>query len=92
MKWTITSLILALGVVLGASVSPLFAEAQAPQADATRCFVGQGSGAACSGNYIYFAGNTGELDESAWLIRINNETGEIWFKNGRRMQRLEDRE
>ena len=90
MKLTIIGLVLLLGVILGASVPPLFAQAQSPATDGTRCFVGQGSGAACAGKWIYFAGNTGNLDESAWLVRINSETDEIWFKNGRRMQRLEE--
>lgn len=90
MKLTIVGLVLLLGIIFGASVPPLFAQAQSPEADVPRCSVGEGSGAACSGKWIYFAGNTGNLDESAWLIRINSETEEIWFKNGRRMQRLEE--
>ena len=90
MKVAIISLVLLLGAALGTSISPLFAQTDTPNADDTRCVVGEGSSAACSGDWIYFAGNTGNLDESAWLIRINSETGEIWFKNGRKMQRLQE--
>lgn len=89
MKSALISFVLLLGVILGASVSPLFAQGPAPTPEEARCFVGQGSGAACSGKWIFFAGNTANLDESAWLVRINSETGEVWFKNGRRLQRLE---
>ena len=90
MKLTTVSVVLVLAITLGVAVSPLFAQIQPTEASEPRCFVGEGSGAACSGKWIYFAGNTGNLDESAWLVRIDSETGEIWFKNGRRMQRLEE--
>ena len=79
------ALVLALGIMLGISVSPLLAQSRAVDSQRTTCFVGEGSNAACSGKWIYFAGNTANLDESAWIVRIDGETGAIWYKNGRRL-------
>ncbi len=86
----LVGLILVIGLVFGMSISPL--NAQVPSGDSRQpsCYVGEGSSAACAGKWIVFAGNSGNLDESAWILRIDSETGEIWFKNGRRLQRLEE--
>lgn len=76
------ALVLALGIMIGMSVSPLLAQSRSAE---TTCFVGEGSNAACSGKWIYFAGNTANLDESAWIVRIDADTGAIWYKNGKRL-------
>lgn len=83
------SLILLIGLVFGMSIAPLSAQVQSAEPAQHGCYVGEGSNAACAGKWIVFAGNTGNLDESAWVLRIDRETGEIWFKNGRRLQKLE---
>ncbi|MDH3692471.1 MAG: hypothetical protein OEU36_23820 [Gammaproteobacteria bacterium] len=79
------SLVLLLGIISGTSISPLLAQSQAVDSQKMTCFVGEGSNAACSGKWIFFAGNTANLDESAWVVRVNSETGEIWYKNGRKL-------
>ena len=81
---------LMLGVVSGMYISPLLAQSQAADPRQMSCFVGEASNAACSGQWIFFAGNTGTLDESAWVVRVNSETGEIWYKNGKRLQLLQE--
>ncbi len=87
-------LVLALGIISGTSISPLLAQSQTQtqRADSQQmtCYVGEGSNAACNGKWIYFAGNTGNLDESAWFVRVNSDTGEIWYKNGKKLQLLVD--
>jgi hypothetical protein len=85
-------LALALGIVSGALISPLFAQQEAAASPQATCFVGENSSAACSGNWIYFSGNTSGLDSGAWVIRVNGETGEIAYKDGKRLVRLEQRE
>ena len=87
-KPVLIGFVLLLGIVSGTSISPLLAQSQTAESRQTTCFVGEGSNAACSGKWIYFAGNTGNLDESAWVVRVNSETGEIWYKNGRKLLRL----
>ncbi len=82
------SLVLMLGIISGAFVSPLLAQSQASGSQQATCYVGEGSSAACSGKWIYFAGNTGALDESAWVVRVDSETGKVWFKNGKKLQLL----
>ena len=89
-KIVMIGIALVLGVVSGMYISPLLAQSQAADAGQMNCVVGEASNAACSGQWIYFAGNTGTLDESAWVIRVNSETGEIWYKNGKRLQLLKD--
>jgi len=83
------SLVLLLGIISGTSISPLLAQSQTVVSEQMNCYVGEGSNAACSGKWIIFAGNTASLDESAWVVRVNSETGEIWYKNGKRLQLLE---
>lgn len=87
-----TLLVLAFGVITGALVSPLLAQPQNNDPQRVQCFVGEGSNAACSGSWIYFAGNTSALDSGAWLIGINSETGEIRYKDGKRIATLEERD
>ena len=90
MKQAITiGLVLLLGILFGVSISPLSAQTQSASAEQPTCYVGEGSGAACSGKWIVFAGNAGNLDEGAWIVRVNGETGEVWYKNGRRFQAVE---
>ena len=84
------SLALMFGVVCGASISPLFAQSGTTVVNKPTCFVGEGSNAACVGKWIYFAGNTGNLDEGVWIVRVDGDTGEIWYKDGRRLLRLEE--
>ena len=81
---------IALGTTAGAFISPLFAQQEAPTSPQIPCSVGEGSNAACSGNWIYFAGNTGAIDSGAWVFRMNSETGEVWYKNGKNLVLLEE--
>lgn len=83
-------LVLLLGTISGALISPLLAQSQDAASPRPACFVGENSNAACGGKWIFFAGNTSNLDESAWVVRIDSETGEIWYKNGKRLQLLQD--
>ena len=84
-------LVLLLGIISGTFISPLLAQSQTQTAvsEQMNCFVGEGSNAACSGKWVIFAGNSSNLDEGAWVVRVNSETGEIWYKNGKRLQLLE---
>jgi len=81
-------LVLVLGVISGIFFSPLLAQSQTVDAQQRSCYVGEGSNAACSGKWIYFAGNTATLDESAWVVRVNSETGEISYKDGNKLRTL----
>ncbi len=85
-------LVLVLGIISGAYISPLLAQSQTVDSQQTGCFVGEASNAACSGKWIFFAGNTGNLDESVWIVRVNSETGEIRYRNGKKLQLLRDEE
>ena len=90
-KIGLIGLVLALGILLGTSISPL--RAQAPGAEpqeAGHCYVGESSSAACAGKWVFFAGNTHSLDESVWVLRINSETGEVWFKDGKKFQQIQE--
>lgn len=82
-------LVLLLGIISGTSISPLLAQSQTVVSEQVNCYVGEGSNAACNGKWIIFAGNASNLDEGAWVVRVNSETGEIWYKNGKRLQLLE---
>jgi hypothetical protein len=82
--------VLLLGIISGALISPLLAQSQAAGSPQSTCFIGENSNAACGGKWIFFAGNTSNLDESAWIVRIDSETGEIWYKNGKKLRLLED--
>ena len=82
------SLLIALGIGIGATISPIFAQQQTADSKMNTCFVGEGSNAACAGNMIYFAGNNTNVDAGAWLFQINSETGEIWYKNGKKLTRV----
>lgn len=81
-------LTLAFGITVGAVVSPLFAQQQIERP----CSVGEGSNAACSGNWIYFAGNTSAIDNGAWVVRINSETGQVWVRDGNDMELVREPE
>ena len=76
---------MAFGITTGALVSPLFAQQDTAVSPKTNCFVGESSNAACSGKWIYFAGNTSGVDSGAWVVRMNGETGEVWYKNGKKL-------
>lgn len=84
----LTALLLILGALAGALISPLNAQQQA--APTQTCSVAEGSNAACSGKWVYFAGNTSGVDSGAWVVRMNGETGEVWYKNGKRLVLLEE--
>jgi hypothetical protein len=82
--------ILAFGVIAGALVSPLNAQQQSAAAVESTCSVGEASNAACSGKWILFAGNTSGVDSGSWVVRMNGETGEVWYKNGKKFVLLEE--
>lgn len=85
-------LVLTLGIIAGTSISPLLAQSKNVGSPNATCYVGEGSNAACSGKWIFFAGNTASLDETAWVLRVNSETGEVWYKNGKKLLRLREEE
>ena len=89
-KSGLIGLVLMLGVISGASIPTLLAQTQTAEPQQMTCVVGEGSSAACSGKWIYFAGNTSTLDESVWVVRINSETGETWYKNGKKFQQIRE--
>lgn len=80
-----TGLLLTLTVVAVASVSPLLAQQQITTPKQIACSVGEGSNAACAGKWIFFAGNSSNIDSGAWVVRIDIETGAIWYKNGKKL-------
>ncbi len=84
----IIALLLTLGALAGALISPLNAQQQLPAVQT--CSVAEGSNAACSGKWVYFAGNTSGVDSGAWVVRMNGETGEVWYKNGKKLVLLEE--
>lgn len=89
-KIGLIGLVLALGILLGTAISPLRAQSPTAEPQATHCYVGESSGAACAGKWVFFAGNTHSLDESVWVLRINSETGEVWYKDGKKFQQIQD--
>lgn len=82
-------LLVAFGALVGALITPLNAQQQTA-ANTQTCSVAEGSNAACSGKWIYFAGNTSGVDSGAWVVRMNGETGAVWYKNGKRLVLLEE--
>ncbi len=82
------TLLLTVGALLGALISPLNAQQQTSAVQT--CSVAEGSNAACSGKWVYFAGNTSCVDSGAWVVRMNGETGEVWYKNGKKLVLLEE--
>ena len=84
--------VLAFGLVVGAMVAPLLAQQDTTVSQRATCHVGENSGAACSGKWIVFAGNTSGVDSGAWVVRMNGETGELWYKNGKKLVLLEEPE
>lgn len=86
----LTALVLAFGVATGAVIAPLLAQQPSAANNQTSCIVGQNSNAACSGKWIYFAGNTSAVDAGAWVVRVNGETGEVWYKNGKKLVLLRE--
>ena len=89
---TLLGLLIATGITIGATARPLFAQQEMAVSQQTTCHVGESSGAACSGKWIVFAGNTSGVDSGAWVVRMNGETGEIWYKNGKKLVLLEEPE
>ena len=91
MKQTILiGLILVLGIAAGAWMSPIFAQQDTDDSHQQTCTVGERSNAVCAGDWLYFAGNTSNIDVGAWFVRINVETGEIWYKNGKKLVHVEE--
>jgi len=88
-KTVVIGLVLALGIILGASVSPLLAQSQALGSQQYACSIGERSSAACSGQWIIFAGNADNLDSGAWVVRVDRISGEIWYKDGKRLRLLD---
>ena len=86
---SLIGLALVVGIIAGALISPLNAQQKTAGNEST-CFVGEGSDAACIGNWIYFAGNTSGVDDGAWVVRMNGETGQVWYKNGKKLVLLEE--
>jgi hypothetical protein len=83
-------LVLAFGIMCGVSIPPLFAQSQTDSQERT-CFVGEASSAACSGKWIFFAGSAHTLDD-VWVVRVDSDTGEVWFKDGNKLRLLDQRE
>ncbi len=83
-------LVLVLGVISGAFISPLLAQSQKVDSQQNACIVGEASNAVCSGKWIFFAGNGHSLDESVWVVRVNSDTGERWYKNGKKLQLVDE--
>lgn len=79
-------LVLAAGILLGTSITPLVAQ----QEQTPACDVGQGSGAACIGNWVVFAGNTSGIDNGAWVVRIDGRTGAVWMRDGNNMEQIRE--
>jgi hypothetical protein len=76
-------LVLAFGIMCGISIRPLLAQSQTGSPERT-CVVGEGSGAACSGKWIFFAGSAHTLDD-VWVVRVDGDTGQVWFKDGNKL-------
>ena len=85
---TLIGLILLLGFAGGAFLSPLVAQQQ-PAAGAQHfCAVGENSNAACVGRWVYFSGNTSNIDSGVWVVRVDGGTGEIAYRDGKKLVRL----
>ena len=54
-KIGLIGLVLALGILLGTSISPLRAQSPGAEPQAGHCYVGESSGAACAGKWVFFA-------------------------------------
>ena len=92
-KTIVLGVLLALGVAGGALISPLLADQHSAAGGANqRCYIGENSNAACAGKFIYFVGNTSNLDSGVWVVRINGESGEIWYRDGRKLVLLREPE
>jgi len=89
-KIGLIGLVMALGILLGISISPLRAQSPEAEAQEGHCSVGESSAAACAGKWVFFAGNTHSLDESLWILRIDSETGEVWYKDGKKFQQVQE--
>ena len=89
-KTILAGLLMAVSVSVGTFLSPLFAQQETANPIPITCYVGDSSNAACSGKWILFAGNTSGVDSGAWALRMNSETGEIWYKNGKKLVLLSE--
>ena len=89
-KIAVLTLALACLVLTGFLVSPLVAQPRS--GSSTQCFVGEGSNAACSGRWIFFAGNTSAIDSGAWVVRIDGQTGTVWYRDGKKLVQLREPE
>jgi hypothetical protein len=81
-----TALLISLGILLGITIRPLFAQQEAT----TNCDVGQGSSAACIGDWVIFSGNTSGIDNGAWVVRIDGRTGAVWMRDGNEMEQIRE--
>jgi hypothetical protein len=84
---TLVGLPLAFGLIAGALISPLVAQQRGPSSTSS---VGDNSSAVRSGNSIYFAGNTSGVDAGGWVFRINSETGQISYRDGKKLVALSE--
>jgi len=91
MKNTILISAFAVLALLGAiSAAPQIAHSQSAEAQQGTCMVGENSSGVCAGKWVFFVGNNTALDDAAWVVRINGETGEVFYKNGKKFVRLQE--
>ncbi len=87
-QFGLVALTLILGITAGALITP--SKAQQSGSTDTTCRIGESSNAACSGKWVIFAGNTSGVDSGAWVVRMNGETGAVWYKNGKKLVILQE--
>ena len=93
MKKSIMISAFAVVALLGAvSVAPQIAQSQPAEPQQGTCMVGDNSSGVCAGKWVFFVGNNTALDDAAWVVRINGETGEVFYKNGKKFVRLQEPE
>ena len=76
------------GALAGAALSPLLAQQENSAPEAPTCYVGNSSLATCTGGWTYYVGNSGGLDANVWIVRINGDTGETSYKDGKKFVTL----
>ncbi len=78
---------LAFGLIAGALASPLVAQ-QIGLFSA--CCVGENSGVGCSGDSICSAGNTSGLNTCVWVVRLDGETSQFAYQDGKKLATLSE--